>query len=203
MLISPALTGFGTGLSLIVAIGAQNAYILRQGITRQHVWVAVALCAISDALLIAAGIAGIGALIERAAWILPIARIGGAVFLASYAIFALRRALKPSFISAGQNPASSSLARVILTTLALTWLNPHVYLDTVLLLGSIGNSFGTDRWIFAMGAIGASLVWFSALGAASGMLSKVFSNPRAWQVLDLVICIFMCYLAIGLARPLF
>lgn len=202
MLTSPALTGFATGLSLIVAIGAQNAHVLRQGITKQHVWICVAICAVSDAILIVAGIAGVGALIERAAWILPVASALGALFLAGYALFALRRAISPMQLAPTSAAKGSSAIHVAVTTIALTWFNPHVYLDTVLLLGSIGNSFGSDRWHFAVGAIAASLLWFSALGAASRRLSRLFSNPRAWRILDLLIFLFMAYLAIRLVLTL-
>lgn len=202
MLFSPALTGFSTGLALIVAIGAQNAHVLRQGIRKQHVWLCVVICAASDAILIAAGIAGIGALIEKVDWILPASHAAGALFLSGYAFFALRRALAPTSMNATHNPAASSAFQVALSTLALTWLNPHVYLDTVLLLGSIGNSFGPQRWLFALGAITASIIWFSSLGRAAGYLSKIFAKPRAWQILDLFICAFMLYLAIQLALPL-
>lgn len=202
MIISPALTGFGTGLSLIVAIGAQNAHVLRQGITKQFVWTCVAICAISDAVLITAGIAGIGAAIERANWVLPAASMLGALFLAGYAVVALRRALSPTSLSTKQTSTTPSAKQVIATTLALTWLNPHVYLDTVILLGSIGNSFEADRWEFAAGAIAASVIWFCSLGAASRILSRLFANPRAWQVLDLLICVFMAYLAVRLVLPL-
>lgn len=201
MLTSPAVMGFGTGLSLIVAIGAQNAYVLRQGITRQHVWITVIICALSDAVLITAGIAGIGALIERAGWILTAARIAGALFLGVYALSALRRALVPNALSADQSAAGSSRPRIILTTLALTWLNPHVYLDTVLLLGSIGNSFGEDKWHFALGAVCASVLWFCALGVGARSLAKVFAKPKAWQVLDFGIFLFMAYFALRLLLP--
>ena len=203
MLATPALLGFGTGLSLIVAIGAQNAFILRQGITRQHVWVAIIICMLSDIALISAGIAGLGALIERAEWIMSAARIGGALFLALYALFALRRALSPTSMATKNSPSESSAWRVALTTLALTWLNPHVYVDTVLLLGSIGNSFAGARWQFGAGAIVASLVWFMALGVGSRYLARIFAKPRAWQLLDGFICLFMLYFAIRLILPLF
>jgi len=197
------MLGFGTGLSLIVAIGAQNAFVIRQGITRQHVWITVLICALSDAVLILAGTVGLGILVERAEWILSLARLGGALFLTAYAMFALRRAISPATLVAAEPQKSPSATRVVLTTLALTWLNPHVYLDTVLLLGSISNSFGDERWKFAVGAILASVAWFSVLGAGAGYLARLFAKPRAWQVLDGFICLFMLYFAVKLVLPLF
>ena len=195
--------GLSTGLSLIVAIGAQNAFVLRQGIRREHVLLTVTLCALSDVVLIFAGVTGVGIVVEQAPWILTIARIGGAIFLICYAIFALRRAIAPS----GMDPASvstpSTAWSVAATALMLTWLNPHVYIDTVLLLGSIGASQGEASGAFAVGAMLASVLWFTTLGYAARFLSRFFAKPAAWRFLDGVICILMLAFAIMLLAPLF
>lgn len=189
-------TGLLTGLGLIVAIGAQNAFVLRQGIRREHIGTVVVLCAVSDAVLILAGTAGIGALVESFPPILDILRWGGAAYLVWFAVRSFLSALKPSALT-GQGPGSRS--SVIATTLALTFLNPHVYLDTVVLLGSLANQYGESaRWIFAAGAVLGSILWFSGLGYGARMLSGVLSRPRTWQVLDLLIGIVMLALAVKL-----
>ncbi|WP_203655448.1 LysE/ArgO family amino acid transporter [Demequina activiva] len=218
------LAGLGLGLSLIVAIGAQNVFVLRQGIRREYVALVVAICAVSDAALIAAGVAGLGAAITAHPWITVAARFGGAAFLLGYAALAARRALRPSdrgmdvqavevpTAEAGEPNASServatravvaptaSARTVAATALALTWLNPHVYLDTVLLVGSVGASQGDLRWLFAAGAMTASVLWFSTLGYGSRLLSGVLARPGAWRVLDGVIAVVMVVLALSLA----
>lgn len=186
-------TGLLTGLGLIVAIGAQNAFVLRQGIRREHIGAVVVLCAVSDAVLILAGTAGIGALVAAAPWALDLLRWGGAAYLAWFGIRSLISALKPSALTA-QEPRSRG--SVITTTLALTFLNPHVYLDTVVLLGSIANQYGPDaRWIFAAGAVAGSILWFSGLGYGARALSGALGRPRTWQVLDLLIGVVMLALA--------
>jgi L-lysine exporter family protein LysE/ArgO len=197
-LIVPLLAGFGAGASLIIAIGSQNAFVLRQGIRREHVLPIVLVCALSDIVLIVAGVAGIGAIVEAAPIALEIIRWAGAAFLIGYAIVAARRAFKPTALQTGtQN--STSVAAAIATALALTWLNPHVYLDTVVLLGSIANAWSPDsRWFFAAGACLASIVWFMALGYGARLLAPVFSKPTAWRILDASIAIVMLVLAISL-----
>lgn len=248
-LLTPALAGLGLGLGLIVAIGAQNAFVLRQGIRREHVLAVVLICIASDAVLIAAGVAGAGALFTAVPWLVTVARWGGAVFLFSYAVLAARRALRrpdpdAEGLRVGTDPAdektpdgegvmghdstspaesggldrvgsstpaidapaatalaapeSSRLFAVVGTALALTWLNPHVYLDTFVLLGSVGSSHGEARWAFAAGAILGSTLWFSALGLAARALAPVFARPVAWRVLDGIIAVVMTCLAIGL-----
>ena len=190
-----AAAGLGTGLSLIVAIGAQNAFVLRQGIRREHVPVIVTICAFSDAVLIALGISGIGAVVK--AWpdaVTAVAWVGGA-FLVGYGLLAARRALRPSGLRPGGGPGRSLRASV-LTCLALTWLNPHVYLDTVLLLGSVANSYGSQRWAFGTGAVTASLLWFAGLGFGGRLLGGLFARPGAWRVLDIVIACTMTALGI-------
>lgn len=196
------LAGLGFGLSLIVAIGAQNAFVLRQGLLRSRVGAVVAICALSDAALIAAGVAGIGVIVERVPLVLVIVRLAGAVFLAVYGVLAARRALRPAALTADARPGSGSLWTVMLTCLALTWLNPHVYLDTVLLLGSVANTHGDDRWWFALGAAAGSVLWFSALGYGARLLRPVFARPLAWRILDAAIAVVMLALAVSLVIPL-
>ncbi|OAE00942.1 LysE/ArgO family amino acid transporter [Arthrobacter sp. OY3WO11] len=189
-------TGLMTGLALIIAIGAQNAFVLRQGIRREHVGVVVALCMISDALLILGGTVGIGALVSRFPLALDVLRWGGAAYLAWWALRSFRSAFKPSTLTA---EAPRSKGSVIATTLALTYLNPHVYLDTVVLLGGLANQHGPDaRWIFAAGAVVGSALWFSALGYGARKLSGVLSSPRTWRIVDLAIGVVMLALAIKL-----
>jgi len=193
-----ALAGFGFGLSLIVAIGAQNAFVLRQGLRREHVLAVVVVCAVSDAVLILLGIAGAGAVIASAPVVLTIVRYAGAAFLLAYGVFAARRALRPAALTADGPAVRSSLAATLATVLALTWLNPHVYLDTVVLLGSIANTHGDDRWWFGLGAVLGSIVWFTALGFGARLLQPVFAKPAAWRVLDAIIAVVMVALAVSL-----
>jgi L-lysine exporter family protein LysE/ArgO len=197
----PLLAGFATTLSLIVAIGAQNAFVLRQGLRREHVLPVVLICSLSDALLISSGIAGLGALLTRSELALDIAKYGGATFLYVYAAFAFRRALSPGAISPSDH-APTALRSVLLTCLAFTYLNPHVYLDTVVLLGSLANQRGTDgRWIYGIGAVAASFSWFFALGFFARKLTPLFARPRAWQVLDSGIGVLMAGLATWMLLP--
>ena len=191
-----ALSGMLTGLALIVAIGAQNAFILRQGIRREHVGLVVAVCTLSDVILILGGTAGIGAIIEGAPWLLDAFRWGGALYLLWFAIQSIRSAFTPQGLTA---EAPRSRGSILATTLALTWLNPHVYLDTVVLLGSIANHHGPElRWVFSLGAVAGSAIWFTALGFGARALSKVLASSGAWQILDIIIAIVMTLLAIKL-----
>ena len=198
-MIDPLLTGLLTGLTLIVAIGAQNAFVLRQGLVREHVGVVVAICAVSDLLLIVAGVAGIGTVVEQAPAVLTVVRWLGAAFLGWYAVSSLRRARRPESLHAAGARTTSRWGAVG-GAVALTWLNPHVYLDTVLLLGSIANHEGpSGRWWFALGACTASLLWFGGLGYGARLASGVLARPRAWQVLDVVIGVVMLAIAVRLA----
>ncbi|WP_037909047.1 LysE/ArgO family amino acid transporter [Actinacidiphila yeochonensis] len=193
-----ALAGLGTGLSLIVAIGAQNAFVLRQGLRREHVLIVVAVCAVSDLALIGAGVGGVGALIgRRPAAVEAVAWLGGA-FLCGYGVLAARRALRPDRLTAEAGRRLSPRAAAV-TCVALTWLNPHVYVDTVLLLGSVANSYGADRWPFGAGACAASVLWFSGLGFGARLLSGPFSRPSSWRVLDGVIACTMVALGVRMA----
>jgi L-lysine exporter family protein LysE/ArgO len=221
------LPGFLLGLSLIVAIGAQNLFVLRQGIRRQHVLAVALICAASDAALIVVGVSGIGFALQSAPWVLEVVRWAGALFLLAYAFLAARRAWRPNGdalrieddTQAPESTGGSTVGRpltgatrtlaaapraktrllpVVLTCLALTWLNPHVYLDTVFLLGSVAASQGADRWWFAAGAVIASTVWFFALAYGARHLGRWLSTPRAWRILDGAIAVVMVAIAIGL-----
>jgi L-lysine exporter family protein LysE/ArgO len=194
-----ALTGFLSGLSLIIAIGAQNAYVLRLGLTRRYVGIAVVICSISDALLIIAGTAGMGALVQSHKTLLKGVSWIGAVYLITYALIAFNRARKPAvLLPSEQEPPS--FRSVILAVVAFTWLNPHVYLDTVLLLGSIGSQFGSERWLFALGATIASITWFTGLGYGSKAAAKLMSRPITWRILDTVIGFVMIWIASSLIQ---
>lgn len=194
-MVIPALIGFGSGLSLIVAIGAQNAFVLQQGIRRQYVLVVVLICGLTDALLELLGVAGIGLVVERAPILLEIIRWGGVAFLLWYASTAIRRALRPEALVAGQQ-ANPSLARTVLACLAITYLNPHVYLDTMVLMGTIGNAQGDPgRWWFWLGGTIASLSWFAILGYGARLLTGVFARPRAWRILDWCVAVTMIVIA--------
>ena len=197
-MLTALLAGLGLGLSLIVAIGAQNAFVLRQGLRREHVVAIVLICALSDALLIALGVWGLGALIEQAGWLLAVVRIAGAAFLTWYGIRSAIRALRPGTLDADPGGAPISLRTAVLTALALTWLNPHVYLDTVVLLGSIGATYGDLQWWFALGAVLGSVAWFTALGFGSRLLRPLFAKPVAWRILDGLIAAVMFAIAVSL-----
>ncbi|MGN7150594.1 LysE/ArgO family amino acid transporter [Arthrobacter sp. SAFR-179] len=185
-----------TGMALIVAIGAQNAFVLRQGIRREHVGAVVAVCMAGDALLIVGGTAGIGALVTRFPEALEVLRWAGAAYLLWFAVRSFMAAAKPSAL-AEQAPRSKN--SVIAATAALTFLNPHVYLDTVVLVGSLANQQGPDlRWIFASGAVTGSVVWFSALGYGARALAGVLSSTRTWRWIDAAIGILMLILAVRL-----
>ncbi len=194
-----AAQGFATGLGLIVAIGAQNAFVLRQGLMRQHVGVTVAFCAISDALLIAAGVGGLGRLLQVWPGVLYWMRWAGVVFLLAYGFMAARRALRPSHLNAAP-VNSASLVRSLALVAGFTWLNPHVYLDTVLLVGSLAHSGRGHPWAFGAGAMASSVAWFVTLGFGARVLQPVFAKPRAWQWLDAGIACTMFALAGVLLR---
>jgi L-lysine exporter family protein LysE/ArgO len=190
------VAGLASGLSLIVAIGAQNAFVLRQGIQRSHVALVVAVCALSDIVLIVLGVAGVGVLIERAPGVLEVVRWAGAAFLLAYGAMAAMRAIRGTQAARTAIGKKGSWAAALGTCLALTWLNPHVYLDTVLLLGSLAGTHGPDgRWWFAAGAGLGSVVWFAALGAGARFLVPVFARPGSWRVLDGGIALVMVTLA--------
>ncbi|MBF6173043.1 LysE/ArgO family amino acid transporter [Nocardia blacklockiae] len=269
MNVSAVLPGLGFGLSLIVAIGAQNAFVLRRGIHGTHILAVIAVCTLSDVVLIAAGVGGLGAFLASAPVLMEVVRYTGAAFLLGYAALAVRRVLSPTVLTAADesatkdssnpmgttHPAGSiapndrphqeggpdsgnmspiaagpvgaatslgtarfttvltpsaaaskpqmpqalpALIPTVLTCLALTWLNPHVYLDTVVLMGSFANTYGPDRWAFTAGAMLASVLWFTALGYGSRLLAPVFARPAAWRVLDAAIALIMVTLGVSL-----
>ena len=192
------IPGFLAGLSLIIAIGAQNAFVIRQGLTKKFVLLTVLICAVSDALLIALGASGLGALIKSNKNILEFVRWFGVAYLLWFAFKSARSAFKSAALnSAGE--ASADKKGVILTVLGLTFLNPHVYLDTVILLGSISNQFGSDKWFFVTGAIIASFLWFTSIGFGAKSASRFMSRPIFWKILDSLIAVIMLSIAAFLA----
>lgn len=192
------IPGFLTGLSLIIAIGAQNAFVIRQGLLRQHVLLIVAICAISDAALIFLGTGGLGTLIQSKPSLLEFIRWFGVIYLSWFGIKSLRSAFKNQSLNAGEGSAITK-SKIIGTCLALTFLNPHVYLDTVILLGSIANQFEDDRWFFALGGAIASATWFSTIGFGARAASRFMSKPIFWKILDSIISLIMFTIAITLA----
>jgi L-lysine exporter family protein LysE/ArgO len=191
------LPGFLASLGLIVAIGAQNAFVIRQGLTRQHVFVVVAICALCDAALIALGIAGLGAIIQGLPWLLEVIRWFGVAYLTWFGIKSVRAAFKNDVMDAS-GTQTTSLKKVVAAVLGFTLLNPHVYLDTVILLGSISNQFA-DKWAFGFGAMSASALWFSSIGFGAKAASRFMSRPIFWRVLDSVIAVIMFSIAFYLA----
>ncbi len=197
-LAAPALEGFLLGASLIVAIGAQNAFVLRQGLARRHVFAVASFCVLADATLITAGVAGLGTLVQQSPRLLTVVTLAGAAFLFAYGVLALRRALHPDTLSA-RGAAEPRLAPALMTVAALTFLNPHVYLDTVVLLGSLSARHeGWARVAFGAGAAMASAVWFFGLGYGARLAAPLFARPVAWRVLDGVIALVMGLIAASL-----
>lgn len=191
---STLLTGFFTMAALIVAIGAQNALVLRTGLRRRHVGAVVAVCSLSDAVLVVAGVLGVGRLVTAHPSVLTWVRWLGAAYLIGYGLTCLWNARHPKALAAAG--ASGTLRGVLGTVLALTWLNPHVYLDTVLLVGSLANQHpGSGRWWFVAGSVAASVLWFTGLGYGARLLAPLFSRPRTWQLLDVAIALVMFAIA--------
>ena len=188
------IPGFLLSFSLILAIGAQNAFVLRQGLRGKHVFWVCTVCALSDAILIAAGVAGFGALAEKVPWFEPLMRYGGAAFLLWYGLQNFHSAWRggESLEAAAGNGAS--LKATLVTLLALTWLNPHVYLDTLILIGSVSSQYA-DRLAFGVGAASASALFFFILGYGARLLAPIFARPRAWQVLDGIVGVTMWAIA--------
>ncbi|MGN8025222.1 LysE/ArgO family amino acid transporter [Microbacterium sp. 22242] len=220
------LAGLGLMFSLIIAVGAQNVYVLRQGLRREHVLPVVLICAASDAVLVLAGTAGLGYLVKSLPWLIVVARWAGAISLVLYGILAARRAWKSEGEALSADPAAdpgapvatdalggspgttatltrsaAPLAPVLLAALAFTWLNPNVYLDTVLLIGSISATHGDGRWLFAAGAILASVIWFFALGFGARHLGRWLRTPRAWRILDTAIAVLLVVMGVSLVLP--
>jgi len=192
------MAGFALSLSLILAIGAQNAFVLRQGLRAEHVFAVCLTCAISDAVLIAAGVGGMGALVLAAPWLDKVMRFGGVAFLLAYGTMSFRRALRggAALDPAGEGPRA--LWPTLAICLALTWGNPHVYLDTLVLVGSVSATYGAGGWHFGAGAMSASLVFFFALGYGARTLRPVFARPSAWVGLEIVVGLTMWAVAAGL-----
>ncbi|WP_114766850.1 LysE/ArgO family amino acid transporter [Vibrio rhodolitus] len=195
---STFLSGLALGLSLIIAIGAQNAFVLKQGIQKQHVFLVCLLCALSDAILISAGVAGFGALVKLYPNLETIARFGGAAFLIWYGLRSLYSAATTRHVLTPQGEAHSSAWRTALLCLAFTWLNPHVYLDTVVLLGSISTQYEPYKFQFGLGAVTGSFLFFFSLGYGARLLAPLFRHARAWKILESVIGVIMLGLAFKL-----
>ena len=192
------ITGFFTGMSLIVAIGAQNAFVIKQGLLRSHVTLVVFVCSLSDALLIILGTGGLGTIIQSRPDLLDVIRWFGVIYLTWFGFKSVRSALHNETLTAS-NQSAESWKKVLLTVLAMTYLNPHVYLDTVIFVGSLANQFESQRWYFALGACIASGIWFSAIGYGARSASHLMSKPLFWRVLDSAIAAIMLTLAITLA----
>ncbi|PKP85307.1 MAG: amino acid transporter [Alphaproteobacteria bacterium HGW-Alphaproteobacteria-2] len=193
-----ALAGFSLGFSLILAIGAQNAFVLRQGLRREHVLAVVLTCALSDALLIAAGVAGFGALAGAAPWLAPVMLYGGVVFLLIYGALALRRAWRGGAALAPAAGAPRALGPVLAACLLFTWANPHVWLDTVVLLGSVAAQYPGQGLAFGGGAVTASFVFFFSLGYGARLLAPLMARPGSWRVLEAGVGVVMWALAAAL-----
>ena len=192
------IAGYSLALSLIIAIGSQNAFVLRQGLKRQHVFIICLICFLSDALLITLGVSGFSVISKKAQWIEPVARYGGALFLLMYGTISLWKAFAKTENLTPAKDQNSSLSITIATCLALTWLNPHVYLDTLVLLGSISTQYPGQQLVFALGASLASLTFFFALGYGARILTPIFERPFAWKVLDFMIACLMWTIAFTL-----
>ncbi len=196
------ITGFTLSLSLILAIGAQNAFVLQQGLRREHVAAVVAVCAVLDVSLMAIGVAGLGAAIGSRPVLLEVIRYVGAAVLIFYAVQALRRAMSSQALQTGAGGEAALLRQVVVQITTISLLNPHVYLDTVVLVGAVGAQQPENlRWVFLFGAGLASTVWFVALGFGARLLTPLFAKPVAWRVLDLLVAALMAWIAYGLLRP--
>lgn len=194
-----AVQGWLVATSLILAIGAQNAFVLRQGLRGEHVAAVVAVCAISDALLIAAGVAGFGAASKALPWLGDAMRWGGVAFLVVYGALRFKAALRGGEALAPAAGQAASLGKVLASCLVLTWANPHVYLDTVALIGSISAQYHPRELAFGMGAATGSLTFFTALGFGARALAPLFARPQAWVVLEVIVGVTMWAIAAGLA----
>ncbi|WP_252177297.1 LysE/ArgO family amino acid transporter [Endozoicomonas sp. 4G] len=193
------LNGLLLSGALIIAIGSQNAFLLAQGLRRESPILVATVCAVCDALLIIAGVMGLGTLIQSNNTLLEVTRWAGVVYLAGFGLMSLRRSFKTERLKA-EGQGQKSIRAIVLSTLAVTLLNPHVYLDTVILLGSIGAQYGDQRGYFVLGAVTASLVWFYGLGFGAVKLAPLLSRPMAWKIIDLVICLIMLSMAYSLVQ---
>ncbi|MFC7340064.1 LysE/ArgO family amino acid transporter [Saccharopolyspora griseoalba] len=192
-----AAAGFGTCLSLIVSIGAQNAFVLRQGLRRHAVPLVVAICIASDVALIAIGVGGFAGIVSTRPWLMTAAAICGGLFVIGYGLLAARRAFRPGALEVGAQ-ATGSRRRAALTCLGVTWLNPQAHLEAVFIIGSVAAGYGALRWEFGAGALAASCVWFISLGFGARLLAGLFTRPAAWRVLDGAIATIMVTLGTSL-----
>lgn len=188
------LSGFLLGLSLIIAIGSQNAFVLKQGLKREHIFFICLFCALSDAILISAGVGGFGAVTARYPHIVDIAKFAGVVFLLGYGLQSLYASVRLSQALTVESQVVSSLKKALLLCFGFTWLNPHVYLDTLVLVGMVSTG-ASSKVVFAAGAVSASFFFFFALGYGARLLKPLFAKPKAWNVLDALVGILMLYLA--------
>jgi len=191
------LSGFSIGLSLILAIGAQNAFVLKQGLLRKHVFLVCLICALSDAILITLGVMGFGEIVLAYPWIELFSKYAGAFFLISYGLISLYSSVKNTHNLIPSKDSKHSISSTVITCLAFTWLNPHVYLDTVIMLGSISTQF-SETHLFGLGAITASFAFFFSLGFGASRLTSYFEKPRTWQILEVCIGATMIILGINL-----
>ena len=198
-MVEALIAGYLVSISLIAAIGAQNAFVLRQGIRGEHVAAVVAVCALSDAVLIAAGVAGFGAASKALPWLGDAMRWGGVAFLLVYGALRFKAAMRGGEALAPAAGAGASLGKVVTTCLVLTWANPHVYLDTVVLLGSISAQYAPHGLAFGTAAALGSVTFFAALGFGARLLAPLLASPRAWVWLEVGVGILMWALAVGLA----
>jgi len=195
--------GLALGASLIIAIGAQNAFVLSQGVRKKYNIIIPFICSLSDAILISVGVLGVGQILASNQLVSNIASIGGALFLGWYGYKSFRSFLKPGTLDESEE-GPQTLKAAVLFTLAVTLLNPHVYIDTILLLGSISSQFeGNGKYAFGAGAVTASFLWFFSLSLGGKLLSPVFKNPLAWKILDLIITLIMWFIAFSLIRGFF
>lgn len=197
-MIEALFAGYALGLGLILAIGAQNAFVLRQGLRGEHIFMICLTCAISDALLILAGVGGFGVLVTAAPWVEPVFLYGGVAFLLVYGFRSFRAAFTATDALTPSDTAPARLGTVLATCLALTWLNPHVYLDTLVFVGSVSTQFDPHRWSFGAGAVIASFSFFFALGYGARLLRPFFARPSAWRILDGLVGVVMWVIALGL-----
>ena len=196
---SSYLSGFLLGFSFILAIGAQNAFVLKQGLKQQHIFMVCAICALSDALLISLGVAGFGEIVSRFPSIETVARYGGALFLTLYALKSFYSSFTQTHVLNPADEAPESVLKIILMCLAFTWLNPHVYLDTVVLIGAISTKYETTKLQFGLGAVTASFMFFFLLGYGAKVLLPLFQKPISWKVLEFMIGLVMLSIALSLA----
>lgn len=199
MYVSSIASGFTTGAGLIACIGSQNAFVLRQGLLRQHVGAVALVCIISDVLLILAGVSGLGFIVSQYPFVVEVVRYAGALFLAVNAVIAARRSWDGKSILHPATNGTRTVSQMVLISLSYTWLNPHVYLDTVFLLGSLSINYGVvGKWQFAIGAMLASIVWFIAISYGAKMLLPLFRSEKAWRILDAAVALLMGYFCLAL-----